>query len=119
MINEGTIPAVFESATVVFSDNTDQALLDDMEINYEFYGIYDGNGNHVDSGNLGSFPLSQFEEKLNDLLSGVRLEPGHNLVLGDLIYDHYDLELSEDTTNDTENKHVGFTVTINFKQFNK
>lgn len=119
MVNAGTIPAVFDSAKVEFSEDTDKALLDDMIVNYEFYYIYDENGNRIAESPWNKpCSLSEFETYMNDLLKGVRLEPGQSLVLGDALQDHYDLELSSDTTNDTENKHLSFKITMNFKQFN-
>jgi len=118
--NVGTIPAVFDSATVVFSDDTDQALLDDMMVNYEFYWIFDEDGNFVEESPwTAPTSLSNFEANINEALEGARLEPGQVLVIGDVLNDHYDMELSNDTTNDTENSSLGFTVTMNFKQFNK
>jgi len=118
--NVGTIPAVFDSATVVFSDDTDQTLLDDMMVNYEFYWIYDENGNVVEESPwTAPTSLGNFEANINEALEGARIEPGQSLAFGNILNDHYDMELSSDTTNDTENSHLGFTVTLNFKQFNK
>ncbi len=63
-----------------------------------------------------STSLSNFEANINEALEGARLEPGQSLAFGNILNDHYDMILSNDTTNDTENSHVGFTVTMNFKQ---
>ena len=120
MVNVGTIPAVFDGATVVFSDDTDQALKDDMVITYNDFRVVDENGSIKEFLNgPQQVAISQLESELNTRLANVRLEPGDTLVLGDALQHHFDFVLPSDTDDSTENSHLGLTITMNFKQFNK
>ncbi|MFZ5352000.1 MAG: SipW-dependent-type signal peptide-containing protein [Bacillota bacterium] len=125
MSNFGTIPAKFDKATVTIDPESTQALVDAIEIPWLYYYIYDENGDYVDSGSQSftGVTLTNLESKINTMLAGVQLEPGHNIVLtgepGDTMNKHFDILLPSTAGDDTESGNVSFSITLDWKQFNQ
>lgn len=128
MKNVGTIPATIASVDLEFADDTDPGLYKEMIVQFDWYQVVDADGNVVEGNDWGEqFALTQLPQKLEDKLTGIVLEPGYTIELGDPTFTgegedlekHFDLTLPMSTTNDTEGKSLGFEIKMNFKQFNK
>ncbi|MGF3105780.1 SipW-dependent-type signal peptide-containing protein [Rossellomorea sp. DUT-2] len=78
--NNGSIPAVFDVATVNFDSSTTEGLKSKMKAEFSF-AKYDKNGDRIRGvgTTTGYFSLDQLQSKLNEKLSGVRLEPGESI----------------------------------------
>lgn len=146
--NNGTIPAVFKNAQITFTGKDGNEVLTVNEvklkekINFAFgYQIVNAQGNPVDPTATGTMywqsgNMSNFSQRLNTLLAGVRLEPGQKLKLDfpsqkdaidamESIGYPYNEEMhcitytfDGSADNDTELQDLGIHITINWKQHN-
>lgn len=127
MENTGTIPALFDRVTVNFRGN--EELKNELFVSMLNFALYDSNDGLLNESlaMYTDFPLSQLEDKLNELLSGVRLEPGEYLVMGGnpsnktgkSVEPYLDLYVSDDAGSGIEDKTLEFDIIIQWKQFNK
>ena len=148
--NDGTIPAVFDDATVVFEGANDATTLSaaeqEFKDNLRFaigYKIVDANNQPVatnpgsgDGRFWASGTMDQFQSKINDLFTNVRLEPGQKLLLDfpsaadaqaamESIEYPYNEEmhcitytLNTAADDDIENQELEMQITLNWKQHN-
>lgn len=148
--NDGTIPAVFNSATVTFEGANDATTLSaaeqEFKNNLRFaigYKIVDENNQPVatnpgsgDGRFWASGTMDQFEDKINDLFTNVRLEPRQKLLLDfpsdadaqeamasigypwneEMHCITYTLNTAAD--DDVENQELEMKITLNWKQHN-
>lgn len=117
--NNGTIPATFDYADVSMTGS------DSLAAKLQYYIAYTKNGqNYTNTYDLTN-GLSTFETKLNDLLKGVRLEPGEELQLGavdnpDNIQNTYTFLLPTSVVNgdNLEEQSLTLDIEMNWKQHN-
>jgi predicted ribosomally synthesized peptide with SipW-like signal peptide len=139
--NNGTVPAVFDNAVVTFDPTTTEALKTKMLGQFGHYKHHaDGTGySGAEGGGItGFFPLVQLQEKLNQRLAGVRLEPGEFLTFDIPPYYYEEMKLIDPTFNpedpqcisfelptsvvnedNVEKATAKFSITVNWKQHNK
>lgn len=111
--NDGSVPAVVKNVEVTFSEDSDQALIDEM--NYWFN--INVNGVRVADG--GGADLDTYEAKLLKALQEVRLEPGDELVLGaDELQDQYSFTLPKGSTNASQDSELTMNIEIEWTQYN-
>lgn len=149
--NEGSIPAVIKNVTVDFKGKYGSSVLTAKELelkgNLHFafgYVIKDAAGNKItpntnsgDGRYYQSGDMTQFQDKLNTLLKGVRLEPTQKLSLdfpsvedaqaamtaigypynSDMHCITYTFD-GESADNDTQEQGLGISITIDWTQHN-
>ena len=125
MQNKGTIPAVFDSAVVTYKDNKQDILIDNLLIEFVYCKVYglDGQEKKYDISPIWNTNLKKLDSELNEVLKGVKLEPGDELVLGGESVDQYmKFTLNEELGNDDgkagEKGNLKFSITVNWKQHN-
>ncbi|MGI1659192.1 MAG: SipW-dependent-type signal peptide-containing protein [Desulfitobacterium sp.] len=121
VVNDGTIPAVFDYATV---DITGDENLKSEMVYWLYYKITDQDPNTADLEKREYYTdLNTYEANLNALLAGIRLEPDQTLTIGDegdQLGNTFTFRLPTTVDNDdnVEGKSVDFTMKINWKQHN-
>jgi len=124
VINDGTIPATFDYATV---DITGSPKLQSEMVYWLYYKIDDKDPTTTDVWQREyRTDLSTYEAELNALLANVRLEPDQELVLGGLDPDGdemgntftFRLPTSVTNADDVENKSLNLKMKLFWKQHN-
>lgn len=111
--NEGTIPAVFDSATVTISGTPE--VIENMSAHYWIW-VYHNDGSIEDLGYL-DCPLTDIATDLTSYLSDVILNPGDSISLQGDSTDYFaTYSFSEDADNDTMNGYVDFSIQFNWVQ---
>lgn len=119
--NNGTIPATFDYADVSMTGS------DSLAAKLQYYIAYTKNGDKTSYTNTYDLTngLATFETKLNNLLQGVRLEPGEELQLGavedpDNIQNTYSFLLPSTVVNgdNLEEQSLTLDIQMNWKQHN-
>jgi hypothetical protein len=101
--NDSTIPVKFNRAMISVAG--DKAVLKDyLDTKVELYGTDRMTCN---------ISLENLAEALNSLFCGITLNPG------EAVYFNITHELDKDAPNETQNKTVTFTLTMDWKQFNQ
>lgn len=120
--NTGTIPVTFDSATVTFDKESNEALQKNTTVSFVCC-IFDRYGSPIKIiSPRGDVQLSNLGNVLSDTLKNVKLEPGQSLRFqGNSIEQLMTFTLNDGTNldNTTQNKTLNFTIQLNWKQFNK
>jgi predicted ribosomally synthesized peptide with SipW-like signal peptide len=124
VVNDGTIPAMFDYATV---EVTGPVALQQALVYWLYYKVVDQDPTTPDVWERQYFTdVTKYEENLNKLLEDVRLEPDQTLVLGGLdpegdnMENTFSFRLPTGVTNETgvEKASITFDMEIHWKQHN-
>lgn len=125
--NNGSLPAVLDSINVDYAAITGSAIVDEIYYRVDYKVVQDGVQVGTPKHYIDGVGLATFESKLNTLLSGITLEPGQMLIIGDPVDENgqdlenkYTFELPATVVNDDDCENNAFELSfqMNWKQHN-